>query len=59
MEHNRVQMLTKLDVRFGSKADICAAKSHVRFSPNSDRESNHAAKGHVCFTLESRHVRRT
>jgi hypothetical protein len=27
------------DVRFGSKADICAATSHVRFTPNSDRES--------------------
>jgi hypothetical protein len=27
------------DVRFGSKADICAAKSDVRFTPNSDRKS--------------------
>jgi hypothetical protein len=27
------------DVRFGSKADICSAKQHVRFAPNSDRES--------------------
>jgi hypothetical protein len=27
------------DVRFGSKADICAATGHVRFIPNSDRES--------------------
>ena len=26
------------NVRFGSKADICAAKSDVRFAPNSDRE---------------------
>src|SRR5215831_12080211 len=26
------------DVRFGSKADICSAKRHVRFTPNSDRE---------------------
>ena len=26
-------------VRFGSKADICAAKDHVRFTLNSDRES--------------------
>ena len=34
-------------VRFGSKADICAAKSHVRFTPNSDHESRHAANGHV------------
>jgi hypothetical protein len=28
------------DVRFGSKADIGAATSHVRFTPNSDRESD-------------------
>jgi hypothetical protein len=27
------------NVRFGSLADICSAKEHVRFSPNSDRES--------------------
>ena len=27
------------DVRFGSKADMCGAKRHVRFTPNSDRES--------------------
>ena len=27
------------DVRFGSKADICGATSHVRFTPDSDRES--------------------
>jgi hypothetical protein len=27
------------NVRFGSKADMCAAKTHVRFTPNSDRES--------------------
>ena len=27
------------DVRFGSKADMCAAKSDVRFASNSDRES--------------------
>jgi hypothetical protein len=24
---------------FGSEADMCAAKSHVRFTPDSDRES--------------------
>src|SRR5262249_196707 len=51
-------------VRFGSKADICAAKGHVRFTPNSDRESRHpqtvmsalppkadmcSALAHVCF----------
>jgi hypothetical protein len=28
-----------LHVRFGSKADMCAAKRHVCFTPNSDRES--------------------
>jgi hypothetical protein len=27
------------DVRFGSKADIRTAKRHVRFTPDSDRES--------------------
>jgi hypothetical protein len=27
------------DVRFGSKADICGATAHVRFTPNSDRKS--------------------
>jgi len=27
------------NVRFGSLADICSAKSDVRFAPNSDRES--------------------
>jgi hypothetical protein len=31
------------NVRFGSEADICAANSDVRFTPNSDRESRHAA----------------
>src|SRR5262245_32230453 len=29
------------DVRFGSKADMCSAKRHVRFTPNSNRESRH------------------
>src|SRR5262245_1637021 len=29
------------DVRFGSKADSCSAATHVRFTPNSDRESGH------------------
>jgi hypothetical protein len=27
------------DVRFGSKADMCSAREHVRFTPNSDRQS--------------------
>ena len=33
------QIAKETNVRFGSKADIRAAKSHVRFTPNSDRES--------------------
>src|SRR5262249_25292784 len=32
-------MLHMDHVRFGSKADICSAKPHVRFTPISDRES--------------------
>jgi hypothetical protein len=40
-------------VRFGSEADMCSAKRHVCFTPNSDRESEISAKGHVCFTPES------
>jgi hypothetical protein len=32
------------NVRFGSYADICTATSHVRFTPNNDRKSGHAAK---------------
>jgi hypothetical protein len=39
LAHNRVQILVNPDVRFGSKADMCAAKRYVRFTPNSDRES--------------------
>ena len=31
-------------VCFGSKADMCVAKSDVRFTPNSDRESGIPAK---------------
>jgi hypothetical protein len=46
-------------VRFGSEADMCAATGHVRFTPNSDRESGHAANGHVCFTPNSGHVQCT
>jgi len=30
-------------VRFGSKADMCGAPTHVRFSPESDRISGHLA----------------
>src|SRR5262249_13328156 len=32
---------SKYDVRFGSKADICGATSHVRFTPNCDRKSGY------------------
>jgi hypothetical protein len=32
------------DVRFGSKADMCNAPTHVRFTPNSDRKSGILAK---------------
>jgi hypothetical protein len=64
LAHNRVQILVNPDVRFGSKADICVATSHVRFTPNSDRESGLpqpvmsalppkaeicGAQAHVCF----------
>ena len=35
--HHRPLAMAKLkDVRFGSKADMCGAKRHVRFTPNSD-----------------------
>jgi hypothetical protein len=34
-----------ITVRFGSEAYICAAKRHVRFTPNSDRESRHLPWG--------------
>ena len=40
-------MPSEVNVRFGSLADICSAKEHFRFSPNSDHESRHAANGHV------------
>jgi hypothetical protein len=47
-----------LDFRFGSEADSCIAQRHVRFTPESDRESRHAAMDDVCFTPESGQVRR-
>jgi hypothetical protein len=43
----------------GSEADMCGAKRDLRFTPYSDRESRHAANGHVCFTPESGHMRCT
>src|SRR5262249_892259 len=35
----RRHLVLGVHVRFGSKADICSAKGHVRFTPNSDRKS--------------------
>src|SRR5262249_50470186 len=32
----RARLPAKHDVRFGSKADMCSAKRHVRFAPESD-----------------------
>ena len=37
----QAQIAQGLQVRFGSEADICGAKSDVCFHPNSDRESGH------------------
>jgi len=42
-----------------SVADMCAAKSDVRFTPDSDHESGTCANGHVRFTFNSGHVRCT
>jgi hypothetical protein len=39
-------------VRFGSLADICSAKSHVRFTPESDLESGHLT-GHLGGSLSA------
>ncbi|MGB7714889.1 MAG: hypothetical protein WBL81_08010 [Pseudolabrys sp.] len=49
MARNRPLILIRPDVRFGSKADICSAKWHVRFTPKSDRKSGHLTdlKGQV------------
>src|SRR5262249_17268405 len=46
-------------VRFGSEADICSAKRHVRFTPNSDRESRLPPKVMSALPPESRHVQCT
>jgi hypothetical protein len=34
--HHDTAMVFRFNVRFGSKADICSAKGHVRFTPESD-----------------------
>src|SRR5262245_62289783 len=46
---SKVTGATKACVRFGSEAAICSAKSNVRFTPNSDRESGPPANGHVRY----------
>ena len=43
------------DVRFGSKADMCSAKGHVRFTPESGHSSAWCEPGHaglICRGLE-------
>src|SRR5215813_8492025 len=47
------------NVRFGSKADMSNASTHVRFTPNSDRESRHPQKVMSALPLKSGHVRCT
>jgi hypothetical protein len=39
-----IRTLIRPNVRFGSKADICAANSDVRFTPDSDRKSGFPQK---------------
>src|SRR5262249_13107718 len=39
LAHFKMPGMRSADVRFGSEADMCAAKRDVRFTPNSDRES--------------------
>jgi hypothetical protein len=53
MDHPTRKQITQINryvelayVRFGSKADMCNAKGHVRFTPNSDRESGHSRRLH-------------
>src|SRR5262249_62167379 len=38
------------DVRFGSLADICAAKRYVRFTPDCDRKSRHRLIGRLLLS---------
>ena len=56
MAHNRPQALVKPNVRFGSKADMCSANQHVRFT----LKSGHAAKARLllgCAILSTVAVR--
>src|SRR5262249_1296315 len=41
----------------GQKQTFCGTKRHVRFAPESDRESGLRKRGHVRFTPKSEHVR--
>src|SRR5262249_5915855 len=43
-DKNRGPIRKGRHVRLGSKADMCVAKSDVRFTPNSDHESGHPQK---------------
>ena len=61
MLSDRATAMEEGDVRFGSKADICAAQTDVRFTPNSDRKSGHVPmvmsalplKADMCQTMMS------
>src|SRR5262249_11652040 len=51
------QQTRLLDVRFGSKADICSAQAHVRFTANSDRESEFPQKLMSALPPKNGHTR--
>jgi hypothetical protein len=36
---NRVPVRRRVNVRFGSKADMCSALAHVRFTPKDENQS--------------------
>jgi hypothetical protein len=44
MAHNQPSTADQSDVRFGSQADVRTAKRHVRFTPDSDHESDLSQK---------------
>jgi hypothetical protein len=50
-------MVNGANVRFGSKADICSAQAHVRFTPESDIKCDivecllWARSGHSCLRV--------
>ena len=46
-------MPSEVNVRFGSKADICSATGHVRFAPNSDRKSGFPQKAMSALALKA------